>query len=162
MRPDNLFVFLVIVPLRIRYLRRLFNADFISSGLGVLMTEWRLDHNYVRFALLVTTPFLFCVSVVSTPLLALWSAYWFFHEVFFCHDNHKHFICVSQFFLLRRLATLILLRASLVLDLWHNTTRIRCITLQSSQHLTRRSIHIFLTSRSNSPFTKRVCITLCE
>lgn len=36
---------------------------FICSGLTMLMTEWRLDHNYKRFALLATAPFLVCVSL---------------------------------------------------------------------------------------------------
>lgn len=42
---------------------------FVGSGLQVLMTEWRLDHDYTRFALMVTSPFLFCVSLVSRGLL---------------------------------------------------------------------------------------------
>lgn len=29
------------------------------------MQEWRLDHDYKRFALLVAVPFLACVSLVS-------------------------------------------------------------------------------------------------
>lgn len=38
---------------------------FIGSGVSVLLAEWVLDSNYVRFALLVTSPFLFCVSLVG-------------------------------------------------------------------------------------------------
>ncbi|KAI0033593.1 glycosyl transferase family group 2-domain-containing protein [Vararia minispora EC-137] len=37
---------------------------FIGSGLSTLLQEWRLDHDYTRFALMVTAPFLFCVSLV--------------------------------------------------------------------------------------------------
>jgi len=40
-------------------------AVFIGSGVSILLAEWVLDNNYMRFALVVTTPFLFCVSLVS-------------------------------------------------------------------------------------------------
>ncbi|KIY43226.1 hypothetical protein FISHEDRAFT_53946 [Fistulina hepatica ATCC 64428] len=36
---------------------------FILSGVSTLLAEWRLDDDYTRFALLVTAPFLFCVSI---------------------------------------------------------------------------------------------------
>lgn len=36
---------------------------FIGSGLSVLLAEWLLDDNYTRFILLVTSPFLFCISL---------------------------------------------------------------------------------------------------
>ncbi|KAF8151650.1 glycosyl transferase family group 2-domain-containing protein [Crassisporium funariophilum] len=36
---------------------------FVASGLTILLQEWRLDHNYARFALLATAPFLICVSL---------------------------------------------------------------------------------------------------
>ncbi|KIM63238.1 hypothetical protein SCLCIDRAFT_761985 [Scleroderma citrinum Foug A] len=36
---------------------------FIGSGVSILLAEWVLDNNYMRFALVVTTPFLFCVSL---------------------------------------------------------------------------------------------------
>lgn len=36
---------------------------FIGSGISVLLAEWLLDDNYVRFSLLVTSPFLFCISL---------------------------------------------------------------------------------------------------
>ncbi|KAJ7510955.1 glycosyl transferase family group 2-domain-containing protein [Mycena galericulata] len=36
---------------------------FLASGLAVLLQEWRLDHDYRRFGLLVTSPFLVCVSL---------------------------------------------------------------------------------------------------
>ncbi|KAG6919684.1 hypothetical protein DXG01_002627 [Tephrocybe rancida] len=38
---------------------------FILSGLAVLLQEYRLDHGATRFALLSTTPFLLCVSLVD-------------------------------------------------------------------------------------------------
>ncbi|KDR73048.1 hypothetical protein GALMADRAFT_746548 [Galerina marginata CBS 339.88] len=36
---------------------------FIGSGTTLLLQEYRLDHNYKRFILLVTAPFLVCVSL---------------------------------------------------------------------------------------------------
>ncbi|KAH0580446.1 hypothetical protein H2248_001947 [Termitomyces sp. 'cryptogamus'] len=40
-----------------------FAVFFISSGLAILLEEYLLDHNAIRFALLATAPFLFCVSL---------------------------------------------------------------------------------------------------
>lgn len=37
---------------------------FIGSGTNILVREWMLDGSFIRFALLVTAPFLFCVSLV--------------------------------------------------------------------------------------------------
>jgi hypothetical protein len=39
---------------------------FIFSGVNILLQEWRLTHSYIRFALMATTPLLFCVSLVSS------------------------------------------------------------------------------------------------
>ncbi|KAJ7113089.1 glycosyl transferase family group 2-domain-containing protein [Mycena epipterygia] len=36
---------------------------FVASGLSMLLNEWRLDHDYKRFALMATAPFLVCVSL---------------------------------------------------------------------------------------------------
>ncbi|OJA18960.1 hypothetical protein AZE42_06040 [Rhizopogon vesiculosus] len=36
---------------------------FIGSGVSILLAEWLLDNSYTRFILLLTTPFLFCVSL---------------------------------------------------------------------------------------------------
>ncbi|KAJ3560835.1 hypothetical protein NP233_g10573 [Leucocoprinus birnbaumii] len=36
---------------------------FIGSGLSVLLSEFKLDHDYKRFALLATAPFLVCVAL---------------------------------------------------------------------------------------------------
>ncbi|KAH0835762.1 glycosyl transferase family group 2-domain-containing protein [Lanmaoa asiatica] len=38
---------------------------FIGSGAAVLLAEWVLDNGYVRFSLLVSAPFLFCVALVG-------------------------------------------------------------------------------------------------
>ena len=44
------------------------SADFIATGMAILLEEFLLDGNWTRFALLVTAPFLFCVSLVRhTP-----------------------------------------------------------------------------------------------
>ena len=41
-------------------------AVFIASGVAILLEESVLDGTYTRFALVVTTPFLFCVSLVRS------------------------------------------------------------------------------------------------
>ena len=41
-------------------------ADFITTGVAILLEKSLLDGNWTRFALLVTAPFLFCVSLVCT------------------------------------------------------------------------------------------------
>ena len=38
---------------------------FIANGVLLLLQEWRLDQDYTRFALLATSPFLVCVSLVK-------------------------------------------------------------------------------------------------
>jgi hypothetical protein len=38
---------------------------FVAQGTNMLITESVLDGKFERFALLVTTPFLFCISLVS-------------------------------------------------------------------------------------------------
>ena len=37
--------------------------DFIGSGTAILISETVLDGDYTRFALLVTAPFLYCISL---------------------------------------------------------------------------------------------------
>jgi hypothetical protein len=46
-------------------------SDFIGSGVSILLQEWRLTEDYTRFALLVTAPLLFCVSLVSPRFLCV-------------------------------------------------------------------------------------------
>ena len=41
---------------------------FICTGVAMVLSEFRLDQNYIRFSLLVTAPLLFCVSLVSHSL----------------------------------------------------------------------------------------------
>jgi hypothetical protein len=43
---------------------------FIGSGVSMVLQEWRLTNDFTRFALLATTPFLFCVSLVSSRSVA--------------------------------------------------------------------------------------------
>ena len=38
-------------------------TDFIGSGTAILISETVLDGDYTRFALLVTAPFLYCISL---------------------------------------------------------------------------------------------------
>lgn len=40
------------------------NVDFCGNGVDILLKEFRLDPSYTRFALCVTLPLLFCVSLV--------------------------------------------------------------------------------------------------
>jgi hypothetical protein len=44
---------------------------FLASGLTTLLAEWRLDHDYRRFGLMATAPFLVCVSLVRLVLFSL-------------------------------------------------------------------------------------------
>ena len=44
---------------------------FVGSGISVLISESVQDGKYERFALLVTSPFLFCVSLVCVFPYAL-------------------------------------------------------------------------------------------
>jgi len=38
--------------------------DFMGNGIQMLVTEWFIDKDPIRFALVATIPFLFCVSLV--------------------------------------------------------------------------------------------------
>lgn len=39
--------------------------DFMCTGINTLLREWKLDNDFIRFALVVLVPFLFSVSLVS-------------------------------------------------------------------------------------------------
>jgi hypothetical protein len=41
-------------------------AVFVTHGLSTLLIEWRYDGDYRRFAFMLTVPYLFCVSLVSS------------------------------------------------------------------------------------------------
>lgn len=40
-------------------------VDYLGSGVDTMIREIVLDGSYVRLALLVTLPFLYCISLVS-------------------------------------------------------------------------------------------------
>ncbi|KAF7334603.1 Glyco-trans-2-like domain-containing protein [Mycena venus] len=53
---------------------------FLASGLTTLLAEWRLDHDYSRFGLMATGPFLVCVSLffalqVISSVTFLWVSF---------------------------------------------------------------------------------------
>ena len=56
---------------------------FIASGILILLQEWRLDHDYTRFALLATAPFLVCVSLVKQAFFVI--------RKFITHHDHDQF-----------------------------------------------------------------------
>lgn len=43
-----------------------YSIDFIGTGVNIMIQEIVLDGSYMRLALLVTAPLLFCVSIVRT------------------------------------------------------------------------------------------------
>ncbi|ETW76544.1 hypothetical protein HETIRDRAFT_480674 [Heterobasidion irregulare TC 32-1] len=67
---------------------------FVGSGLQVLMTEWRLDHDYTRFALMVTSPFLFCVSLFFA-LQVVTNISYVLGPVAQYHENSKYYSAVK-------------------------------------------------------------------
>lgn len=42
------------------------SLDFMGNGVCMLLREYWVDGNPIRFALAATIPFLFCVSLVSS------------------------------------------------------------------------------------------------
>jgi hypothetical protein len=38
---------------------------FVTNAFSTLLTKWRYDGDYTRFALLIAAPYLICVSLVS-------------------------------------------------------------------------------------------------
>ncbi|KAL1719962.1 glycosyl transferase family group 2-domain-containing protein [Schizophyllum commune] len=63
---------------------------FIASGLSVLLQEFRLDNDYTRFALMATTPFLFCVSIFfSLQVIAVIS--YLIGPVAQFHENSRYY-----------------------------------------------------------------------
>ncbi|KAI0315682.1 glycosyl transferase family group 2-domain-containing protein [Amylostereum chailletii] len=67
---------------------------FVGSGVNVLLQEWRLDHEYQRFALLVTTPFLFCVSLFFA-LQVITNISYVLGPVAQFHENSKYYSAVK-------------------------------------------------------------------
>jgi hypothetical protein len=46
-------------------------AVFVTHGLSTLLIEWRYDGDYRRFAFMLTAPYLFCVSLVSSAAFVI-------------------------------------------------------------------------------------------
>ncbi|RDB21975.1 hypothetical protein Hypma_011029 [Hypsizygus marmoreus] len=67
---------------------------FIFSGLVVLLQEWRLDHDYKRFALLSTTPFLLCVSMFFA-LQVITNITYVLGPVAQYHENSRYYSAVK-------------------------------------------------------------------
>ncbi|KZV75016.1 hypothetical protein PENSPDRAFT_572274 [Peniophora sp. CONT] len=67
---------------------------FIASGVSVLLQEWRLDHDYSRFALLVTTPLLFCVALFFS-LQIITNVSFVIGPVAQYHENSKYYSAVK-------------------------------------------------------------------
>ncbi|KAI0052840.1 hypothetical protein FA95DRAFT_1601532 [Auriscalpium vulgare] len=67
---------------------------FIGSGVTMLLQEWRLDHDYKRFALLVTSPFLFCVALFFA-LQVITNISYVFGPVAQYHENSKYYSAVK-------------------------------------------------------------------
>ncbi|KAJ7866183.1 glycosyl transferase family group 2-domain-containing protein [Mycena olivaceomarginata] len=44
---------------------------FVTHGLSTLLIEWRYDGDYRRFAFMLTAPYLFCVSLVSSAAFVI-------------------------------------------------------------------------------------------
>ncbi|EIW53035.1 uncharacterized protein TRAVEDRAFT_75216 [Trametes versicolor FP-101664 SS1] len=66
---------------------------FIGSGVAILVQESLLDGDYTRFALLVTTPFLFCVSLFFA-LQIIANLSFMFGPVAQYHENSKYYSAV--------------------------------------------------------------------
>ncbi|KAJ3710311.1 glycosyl transferase family group 2-domain-containing protein [Lentinula raphanica] len=66
---------------------------FIGSGLSILMQEYRLDNDWKRFLLLVTVPFLYCVSLFFA-LQSMSSITFLFGPVAHYHENSRYYSAV--------------------------------------------------------------------
>ncbi|KAI5123019.1 hypothetical protein M0805_007640 [Coniferiporia weirii] len=67
---------------------------FVGSGTNVLLQESMLDGSYVRFALLVTAPFLFCVSIFFS-LQVVTNISFVLGPVAQYHENSKYYSAVA-------------------------------------------------------------------
>ncbi|TFK97186.1 glycosyl transferase family group 2-domain-containing protein [Pterulicium gracile] len=67
---------------------------FIASGLNILLQEWRLDGDYTRFALLVSAPFLFCVSIFFS-LQLITNITFVIGPVAQFHENSKYYSAIK-------------------------------------------------------------------
>ncbi|KAI1784473.1 glycosyl transferase family group 2-domain-containing protein [Ganoderma leucocontextum] len=67
---------------------------FIASGIAILLEESRLDGTWARFALLVTTPFLLCVSLFFSMQIVTDISY-ILGPVAQYHENSKYYSAVK-------------------------------------------------------------------
>ncbi|KAF8260587.1 glycosyl transferase family group 2-domain-containing protein [Lactarius quietus] len=67
---------------------------FIGSGANILLQEWRLTHDYTRFALMATAPLLFCVSLFFS-LQVITNISYVFGPVAQYHENSKYYSAVK-------------------------------------------------------------------
>jgi len=67
---------------------------FIASGTTTLLEEWRLDGDYARFALLVVTPLLVCVSLFFA-LQCISSITFLLGPVSQYHENSRYYSAVK-------------------------------------------------------------------
>ncbi|KAH9986844.1 glycosyl transferase family group 2-domain-containing protein [Russula vinacea] len=67
---------------------------FIGSGVSILLQEWRLTHDYPRFALLTTAPFLFCVSLFFS-MQVITNISYVLGPVAQYHENSKYYSAVK-------------------------------------------------------------------
>ncbi|KAH9946763.1 glycosyl transferase family group 2-domain-containing protein [Amylocystis lapponica] len=67
---------------------------FIASGIAVLLEEFVLDGSYTRFALVVTTPFLFCVSLFFALQIVTNLSY-ILGPVAQYHENSKYYSAIA-------------------------------------------------------------------
>lgn len=120
------------------------SSVFVGSGVSTLITEVVLDDSFLRFALLATAPFLFCVSLVRHPV----------------PDTRKILTLYSQFFSMQIIADVGMMYVSALFNadqgmslltrmcsfaasaLSHSSTRTRSTTLPSRRHRTRSWIQI--------------------
>ncbi|KAF8621383.1 hypothetical protein AX15_007840 [Amanita polypyramis BW_CC] len=63
---------------------------FIGSGIATLLSEFRLDHSYIRFALIATAPFLFCVGLFFS-LQVIANVSYIIGPVAQCHENSRYY-----------------------------------------------------------------------
>lgn len=92
---------------------------FVGSGAAILVEESVLDGQYIRFALLATAPFLFCISLVCQLLSRKCASRDRFCLQFFCLQmfGNLSMMCVLTFWLQP------MLTSALASGQWRNITR---------------------------------------
>ncbi|KAJ7641180.1 glycosyl transferase family group 2-domain-containing protein [Roridomyces roridus] len=67
---------------------------FAASGLAMLLAEWRQDHDYTRFALLVVLPLLVCISLFFS-LQTISSLTFLIGPVAQYHENSRYYSAIK-------------------------------------------------------------------